>query len=67
MHLYIDDRLVEEVGNPNFEAGKKSALLANYIVCEVLTRLGYCINLEKTVFLPFKSIVFLGFFSGFCE
>ena len=40
---------------------KKSALLANYIVCEVLTRLGYCINLEKTVFLPSQSIVFLGF------
>ena len=36
-------------------------MLANYIVCEVLTRLGYCINLEKTVFLPSQYIVFLGF------
>lgn len=58
MHLYIDDRLVEEVRNPNFEACKKSALLTNYIVCEILSRLGYCINLEKTVFLPSQSIVF---------
>lgn len=26
MHLYIDDRLVEEVRNPNFEAGKKKCI-----------------------------------------
>ena len=67
MHLYIDDRLVEEVRNPNFEAKKKSALLANYIVCEVLTRLGYCINLEKNCFSPFSIYSIFRLFSGFCE
>ena len=61
VHLYIDDRLVEEVRQPELEAGFNSALLASYIVCEVLTRLGYCINLEKTLFTPTQSVVFLGF------
>ncbi|VDI70479.1 Hypothetical predicted protein [Mytilus galloprovincialis] len=61
VHLYIDDRLVEEVRKPGLKAGVSSALLANYIVCEVITRLGYCINLDKTVFIPSQSVVFLGF------
>ena len=61
MHLYIDDRLVEEVRLKNLDSGFVSARVANYIVCEVLTRLGYCINLEKTKFNPSQSVVFLGF------
>lgn len=61
MFLYIDDRLIEEIRNKNVTEGYMSAQLANYIVCEVLTRLGYCINLEKSVLQPTQFIVFLGF------
>ncbi|XP_063398770.1 uncharacterized protein LOC134683414 isoform X2 [Mytilus trossulus] len=56
--LYIDDRLVEEVRSEGIEPGIPSALLANYIVCEILTRLGYCLNLTKTIFVPTQSPVF---------
>ena len=59
--LYIDDRLIEEVGNSKVTGGIMAACFANYIVCEILTRLGYCINLEKSVFEPATCIVFLGF------
>ncbi|CAC5412043.1 unnamed protein product [Mytilus coruscus] len=59
--LYIDDRLVEEVRSEGIEPGIPSALLANYIVCEILNRLGYCLNLTKTIFVPTQSPVFLGF------
>ncbi|XP_052060954.1 uncharacterized protein LOC127701170 isoform X2 [Mytilus californianus] len=61
VHLYIDDRLIEEVRKPGLKTGFSCSLLANYIVCEVVTRLGYCINLDKTVFIPSQSVVFLGF------
>ncbi|CAC5394780.1 unnamed protein product [Mytilus coruscus] len=61
VYLYIDDRLIEEVRKPGLKTGFSCTLLANYIVCEVVTRLGYCINLDKTVFIPSQSVVFLGF------
>ncbi|CAC5415529.1 unnamed protein product [Mytilus coruscus] len=56
--LYIDDRLVEEFRSEGIEP---SDLLANYIVCEILNRLGYCLNLTKTIFVPTQSPVVLGF------
>ncbi|CAC5391415.1 unnamed protein product [Mytilus coruscus] len=56
VHLYIDDRLIEEVRKPGLKAGFSCALLANYIVCEVVSRLGYCINLDKIVFIPSQSV-----------
>lgn len=61
IHLYIDDRLVEEVRKSGLGTGFNNAKMANYIVCEILTRLGYCINLEKTKFTPSQSVTFLGF------
>lgn len=63
--LYIDDRLVEEVRKKEVKPGVSSAYLANYIVCEVLTR--YCLNLGKSVFIPSQSPVFLGFISDSVE
>jgi len=65
--LYIDDRLVEEVRKKEVKPGVSSAYLANYIVCEVLSRLGYCLNLEKSVFIPSQSPVFLGFIADSVE
>lgn len=59
--MYIDDRLVEDVRREDLRPGVNNALLANYIACELLTRLGYCLNLDKTVLVPSQSIVFLGF------
>ena len=61
MFLYIDDRLVEEVRRQDLQQGVNTAILANYIVCELLSRLGYCINLDKTLFVPSQTVVFLGF------
>ena len=37
------------------------ATVANYIVCEILLRLGYCIDILKSIFVPTQSPVFLGF------
>ena len=41
--------------------GDKAALLANYITCDILTRLGYFVNLDKSVFQPTQTPVHLGF------
>ena len=60
--MYIDDRLVEEARKTGVQGGMSRALVANYIVCEILIRLGYCINLSKSVFTPTQIPVFLGFF-----
>lgn len=60
MFLYIDDRLVEEVRECD-QGGKEKAKLANYLVCQILVRLGYFLNLDKTLFSPSQSPVFLGF------
>ncbi|CAC5378217.1 unnamed protein product [Mytilus coruscus] len=54
-------KLVEEVRIEGIEPGIPSALLANYIVCEILNRLGYCLNLTKTIFVPTQSPDFIGF------
>ena len=44
MFLYIDDRLIEELRHSHLVGSINRALAANYIVCEILIRLGYCIN-----------------------
>lgn len=36
------------------------AFKALYIVCEVLIRLGYFVNITKSVFVPCRVIKFLG-------
>ena len=61
MFTYIDDRLVEEVREIQNISGSKRAKIANYLVCQVLVRLGYFLNLDKTVFTPTQVPVFLGF------
>ena len=61
MSLYIDDRLIEMIRDQKLGNGYQRAAVANYIVCEILLRLGYCINLEKSVFVPTQKPVFLGF------
>ena len=44
MFLYIDDSLIEELRHSHLVGSINRALAANYIVCEILIRLGYCIN-----------------------
>ena len=61
MFLYIDDRLVEEVRECKVASGREGAKIANYLVCQVLVRLGYFLNLDKTIFIPVQKPVFLGF------
>ncbi|MES9884567.1 MAG: reverse transcriptase domain-containing protein [Sedimenticola sp.] len=61
LFLYIDDRLIEQVRDIKLGNSQKAAYLANYLVCEVLTRLGYCLNLKKSIFVPTQKPVFLGF------
>ena len=61
MFLYIDDRLIEMIRDKRGGNGYQRAAVANYIVCEILLRLGYCINIEKSVFVPTQKPVFLGF------
>ena len=59
--LYIDDRLVEELRQNKLLSDFDCARVANYITCEILTRLGYCLNLVKSVFVPTQTPTFLGF------
>ncbi len=61
MLLYIDDRLVEEVRHASIPSSPTSATLAIYIVAEILIRLGYCLNLTKSIFTPTQTPTFLGF------
>ena len=61
MFLYIDDRLIEMIRKQQLISGYQCASLANYVVCQILLRLGYCINLEKSVFVPTQEPIFLGF------
>ena len=56
---YIDDKLVEE--GVLLENGRDSVALENYIVCQILLRLGYFLNLSKLVFVPTQTPIFLGF------
>ncbi|MEW8544651.1 MAG: reverse transcriptase domain-containing protein, partial [Candidatus Thiodiazotropha sp.] len=59
--VYIDDRLIEELRYASLLSNASRAAAANYIVCEILIRLGYCLNLQKSVFVPTQTPVFLGF------
>ena len=59
--LYIDDRLVEELRQNKLLSDFDCARVANSITCEILTRLGYCLNLVKSVFVPTQTPTFLGF------
>ncbi|WAR14863.1 hypothetical protein MAR_004968 [Mya arenaria] len=59
--LYIDDRLIEQVRRDSRFSDREQAIVANYITCEILTRLGYCINLDKSCFQPSQRAVLLGF------
>ena len=43
------------------DSGAFRARVACYIVCQVLVRLGYCINLSKSMFTPSQTQVYLGF------
>ena len=61
MFLYIDDRLVEELRLRRFPNGFDCAVAACYIVCQILLRLGYCIGLDKSVLVPTRTPVHLGF------
>ena len=61
MFLYIDDRLIECLRNSSLQSDFDRATVANYMVCEILLRLGYCINLLNSVFVPAQTPVFLGF------
>ncbi|XP_069137272.1 uncharacterized protein [Argopecten irradians] len=62
---YIDGRLIAELlssSGPSQQPGILQAEGALFIVCEVLTRLGYFIGIEKSVFVPCQAIRFLGMF-----
>ena len=59
--LYIDDRLIEEVRDSRVQKGYQSAMIASYITCEIVLRLGFCLSLKKSVFVPTQTPVFLGF------
>ena len=52
MFLYVDDRIIEMIRDQRSGNGYQHAAVMNYIVCEILLRFGYCINLEKSVFVP---------------
>ena len=60
MFLYIDDRLIEMTRTYQAGNGYQCAALAKYIVCQILLRLGYCINLDKSVFVPTQQPIFGG-------
>ena len=68
--LYIDDRLNGElftkkgfwsrpIGQRDTGYGYKSAEAALYIVCKVLTHLGYFLGLKKCVLAPMQWILYL--------
>lgn len=60
---YIDDRWIAELmGKPDEIqcVRQENAFKSLYVVCEVLIRLGYFINIEKSKFVPSTVIRFLG-------
>ena len=61
MFLYIDDRLIECLRKSSLQSDFDNATVANNIVCEIILRLGYCINILKSVFVPTQAPVYLGF------
>ena len=69
--LYIDDRLNGElftkkgfwsrpIGQRDTGYSYKSAEAALYIVCNVLTHLGYFLGLKKCVLAPAQRVLYLG-------
>lgn len=59
--LYIDDRLAPEwKGEDTNEDDFYLALKGLYIVCQILVRVGYFLNLDKFVFTPSQCLKFLG-------
>lgn len=77
--LYIDDRLLEQVrhesgvnheGKPIKTSRSQqmsdydSAKLSNYITCELLLRLGYCLYLTEVNIRSYANTNILGFYSG---
>ena len=61
--LYIDDRLIGECLQESGSGGgddEVAALRGLFIVCQVMTRLGYYLNLEKCNLKPSRSLKFLG-------
>ncbi|VDI23460.1 Hypothetical predicted protein [Mytilus galloprovincialis] len=62
--LYIDDRLVCEFKNTSLKkkSGHAELVKSLYILCQVLVRLGYFLNLEKCCFIPTRCLKFLGMF-----
>lgn len=64
---YIDDRWIGEwlgKAGDNLDDSQcvrqENALKSLYVVCEILTRLGYFINIDKSKFVPSTVIRFLG-------
>ena len=60
---YIDDRLIGEwlgKAGDNLDVRRENALKSLYVVCEILTRVGYFINIDKSKFVPSTVIRFLG-------
>ena len=69
--LYIDDRHSSQIRLPRDSNLVKSldpdklnlvsALIASFLVCYTLIKLGYCIGLQKSILQPSQSVPFLGF------
>jgi hypothetical protein len=60
---YIDDRWIGEwlgKAGDNLDVRRENALKSLYVVCEILTRVGYFINIDKSKFVPSTVIRFLG-------
>jgi hypothetical protein len=66
---YIDDRLIGELleemskGDDMHSGNVMEALRALYIVCEILSRVGYTLGLQKSKFIPAQLRRFLGLFT----
>ena len=60
---YIDDRWIGEwlgKAGDNLDVRRENALKSLYVVCEILTRVGYFINIDKSKFVPSTVIRFWG-------
>ena len=60
--LYIDDQLIcQWIDNgENPESSVVMALKGLYVVCQVLVRLGYFLNIQKCMVVPTQKLKFLG-------
>ena len=64
---YIDDRWIEEWYDNGIHdhlelhiSPRQKAMIALYATCQVVCRVGYCISLQKSQFIPQQVIIFLG-------